>query len=70
MIGPYLRRVDYKRPQHAAGARPDEAESSQKKSPLELLEDFYLRQNSHAMSQEQRLFSQGLMDSIFEEDMA
>ena len=70
VIYPYLMRLDYQRPQYAAGSLPDEAESSQKKSPLELLEDFYLRQNGHAMSQEQRLFSQGLMDSILEEDMA
>ena len=70
VIYPYLMRLDYQRPQHAAGSLPDEAESSQKKSPLEMLEDFYLRQNGHAMSQEQRLFSQGLMDSILEEDMA
>lgn len=69
VIYPYLMRLDYQRPQYAAGSLPDEAESSQKKSPLELLEDFYLRQNGHAMSQEQRLFSQGLMDSILEEDM-
>lgn len=70
VIYPYLMRLDYQRPQHAAGSLPDEAESSQKKSPLEMLEDFYLRQNGHAMSQEQRLFSQALMDSILEEDMA
>ena len=70
VIYPYLMRLDYQRPQYAAGSLPDEAESSQKKSPLELLEDFYLRQNGHAMSQEQRLFSQALMDSILEEDMA
>ena len=38
------------------------------KSPLELLESFYTRQNGHPMSEEQHLFAQNLMETIWEDE--
>lgn len=46
------------------------AENVQSKSPLELFEELYEKQNNQPMSDEQRSFAQELIDLIREEDMA
>ena len=45
------------------------AENVQSKSPLELFEELYEKQNNQPMSEEQRSFAQELIDLIREEDM-
>ena len=45
------------------------AENVQSKSPLELFEELYEKQNNQPMSDEQRSFAQELIDLIREEDM-
>ena len=42
------------------------AENVQRKSPLELFEELYEQQNNQPMSEEQRNFAQGLIESIWE----
>lgn len=44
------------------------AEQVEKKTPLELFEEFYEKQNNQPMSEEQRKFSLELMEKIWEEE--
>ena len=45
----------------------DAASDVQRKTPLELFEELYELQNNQAMSEEQRKFTQDLIESIWEE---
>ena len=45
----------------------DSAEDVQQKSPIELFEEFYCRQNNREMSAEQKKFAADLIESIREE---
>ena len=51
-----------------AGIVLEGAEDVQQKSPLELLEEFYEKQNGQVMGEEQRAFARGLMEQIWEEN--
>ena len=53
---------------HAAGVG-DEGGDLQRKSPMELLEEFYELQNGQPMGQEQRQFARQLMERIWEGDV-
>lgn len=45
------------------------AEDVQRKSPLELFDELYELQNNQPMSEEQRSFTQELIESIWEDNL-
>ena len=69
LIYPYLMKLDYDNQRtHAAGVG-DEGGDLQRRSPMELLEEFYELQNGQPMGQEQRQFARQLMERIWEGDV-
>ena len=68
IIYPNLMKLDYDNRRTRAGARLDGAEDAEQKSPLELLEEFYEKQNGQPMGEEQQAFARAWMERIWEED--
>lgn len=69
IIYPNLMKLDYDNKRTRAGIVLEGAEDQQR-SPLELLEEFYEKQNGQPMGEEQRAFAKSLMEHIWEEDEA
>lgn len=69
IIYPNLMKLDYDNKRTRAGIVLEGAEDQQR-SPLELLEEFYEKQNGQPMGEEQRTFAKSLMERIWEEDEA
>lgn len=69
IIYPNLMKLDYDNKRTRAGIVLERAEDQQR-SPLELLEEFYEKQNGQPMGEEQRAFAKNLMERIWEEDEA
>lgn len=69
IIYPNLMKLDYDNKRTRAGIILEGAEDQQR-SPLELLEEFYEKQNGQPMGEEQRAFAKSLMEHIWEEDEA
>lgn len=67
IIYPNLMKLDYDNKRTRAGIILEGAEDQQR-SPLELLEEFYEKQNGQPMGEKQRAFAKGLMERIWEED--
>ena len=67
IIYPNLMKLDYDNKRTRAGIVLERAEDQQR-SPLELLEEFYEKQNGQPMGEEQRAFAKNLMERIWEED--
>ncbi len=67
IIYPNLMKLDYDNKRTRAGIVLEGAEDQQR-SPLELLEEFYEKQNGQPMGEEQRAFAKNLMKRIWEED--
>lgn len=67
IIYPNLVKLDYDNKRTRAGIILEGAEDQQR-SPLELLEEFYEKQNGQPMGEEQRAFAKSLMERIWEED--
>ena len=70
IIYPNLMKLDYDNKRTRAGILLEGAEDAQRRSPLELLEEFYEKQNGQPMGQEQRSFARAWMERIWEEDEA
>ncbi len=70
IIYPNLMKLDYDNQRTRAGIVLEGAEDAQRRSPLELLEEFYEKQNGQPMGQEQRSFARAWMERIWEEDEA
>lgn len=70
IIYPNLMKLDYDNKRTQAGIVLEGAEDAQRRSPLELLEEFYEKQNGQPMGQEQRSFARAWMERIWEEDEA
>ena len=68
IIYPNLMKLDYDNRRTRAGARLDGAEDAEQKAPLELLEEFYEKQNGQPMGDEQQAFARVWMERIWEED--
>lgn len=66
VIYPYLMRLDYDNRRTRAGAPDAGEETGLRRSPMELLEEFYTRQNGGPMGPEQRACAQTLMEEIWE----
>lgn len=67
IIYPNLMKLDYDNKRTRAGIILEGAEDQQR-SPLELLEEFYEKQNGQPMGEKQRAFAKSLMERIWEED--
>lgn len=67
IIYPNLMKLDYDNQRTRAGIVLEGAEDQQR-SPLELLEEFYEKQNGQPMGEEQRAFAKNLMEHIWEEN--
>ena len=70
VIYPNLMKLDYDNRRTRAGISLEGAEEVARRSPLELLEEFYEKQNGQPMGEEQRAFARGWMERIWEEDEA
>ena len=66
ILYPYLMKLDYDNQRTRAGMLADGAEDVRQKSPLELLEEFYEKQNGQPMSEQQRVFAGNLIEHIWE----
>lgn len=66
IIYPHLMKLDYDNCRTRAEHSIEMEEDQEKKSPLELLDQFYALQNGQPMGEEQRTFAQRLMESIWE----
>lgn len=66
VVYPGLMKLDYDNTRTRAGLLIDGGEDVRQKSPLELLEEFFEKQNGQPMSQAQRAFAQELMERIWE----
>ena len=70
VIYPNLMKLDYDNQRTRAGISLEGAEEVERRSPLELLEEFYEKQNGQPMGEAQRAFARGWMERIWEEDEA
>lgn len=68
IIYPNLMKLDYDNRRTRAGACLDGAEDAEQKSPLDLLEEFYEKQNGRPMGEEQQAFAWAWMERIWEEE--
>ena len=66
VIYPNLMRLDYDNRRTRAGLLTEADEAPERRSPLELLEEFYEKQNGRPMGREQRSFARELMEKIWE----
>lgn len=66
IIYPNLMKLDYDNKRTRAGVLLDGAEDVQQRSPLDLLEEFYEKQNGQPMGEAQRAFARSLMETIWE----
>ena len=64
-IYPNIMRLDYDNRRTRMNAELLGAEAVESKSPLELFDEFYQRQNNAPMSDEQRAFVEGLIAKIW-----
>ena len=67
-IYPNLMKLDYENTRTRAGGAIDSDEEMFRKSPLELVADFYERQNNQPLRQEQRDYAVRLAEKIWEEE--
>ncbi len=63
---PYLMKLDYDNRRTRAGIVLDAAGDARPRAPLELLEEFYEKQNGQPMRDEQRAFARDLIEKIWE----
>jgi exonuclease SbcD len=66
IIYPGLMKLDYDNKRTRAGILVEKGESTQNKSPLERLAEFYEQQNGQPMGDAQRDFVRGMMEEIWE----
>lgn len=66
-IYPYLMKLDYDNQRTRAGEWINDTESTRQQSPLELLDEFYEKQNGQTMGESQREFARELMEKIWED---
>ena len=70
IVYPYLMKLDYDNRRTRAGFQLEEGADAARREPLELLEEFYERQNGQPMGEEQRTLARELMEHIWEEENA
>ena len=67
VIYPNLMKLDYDNRRTRSGGKIAGAEDADRRSPLELFEEFYALQNGQEMNLEQRRYCAGLMEKIWED---
>lgn len=67
VIYPNLMKLDYDNRRTRSGMRPELLEADRRRPPLELFAEFYEIQNNQPMSEEQKKFADGLIQTIWEE---
>ena len=67
VIYPNLMKIDYDNKRTRTGGQITGADAPEKKTPLELLSEFYELQNGQPMSEEQTRYSKALIEKIWEE---
>ena len=68
-VYPNILKLSYDNTRTRADRLVDGASDVQRKTPLELFEELYRLQNNQPMSQEQRAFTQNLIESIWEDSL-
>ena len=68
IIYPNLMKLDYDNKRTRSSGNVAEAEDIQNKLPLQLLEEFYEKQNNQPLSEEQRSFSQKMIEKVWEDE--
>ncbi|MGN8890854.1 exonuclease SbcCD subunit D [Dysosmobacter sp. HCP28S3_G4] len=66
IIYPFLMKLDYDNKRTRAGILTEGTADARQKSPLEMLEEFYEKQNGQPMGEAQRDFAQNLIEDIWE----
>ena len=66
VIYPFLMKLDYDNKRTRAGILTEGTADARQKSPLEMLEEFYEKQNGQPMGEAQRDFAQNLIEDIWE----
>ena len=66
VVYPNLMKLSYDNKRTQSQQTVTDAENIEKKSPLELFEEFYEKQNNQSMTEEQKKLSQELIESIWE----
>ena len=66
VIYPFLMKLDYDNKRTRAGILTEGTADARQKSPLEMLEEFYEKQNGQPMGDAQRDFAQNLIEDIWE----
>ena len=69
LIYPYLMKLEYDNCRTRAAGVGDAGGDLRRSSPMELLEEFYEKQNGQPMGSEQRQFARQLMERIWEGDV-
>ena len=69
IIYPNLMKLSYDNTRTRTNQVIEGAEDVQRKSPLELFDELYELQNNQPMSEEQRSFTQELIESIWEDNL-
>ena len=65
VIYPNLMKIDYDNTRTRTDPRLVAAENVEQKTPLQLFEELYEMQNGQPMSEEQRTFSAGIIETIW-----
>lgn len=68
VIYPNLMKLDYDNKRTRSNAALNAAEDVESKTPLELFNEFYEKQNGSPLSEEQKIFSGELIEKIWEEE--
>lgn len=68
VIYPYLMKLDYDNTRTRTQTVLEGAEDVRQRSPLELLEEFYQKQNGQPMREEQRVFAREILEKIWEDE--
>ena len=69
MIYRYLMKLEYDNCRTRAASALDRPKEGEPRSPLELLETFYSRQNGQPMGEDQRELARRLMEQIWGESL-
>lgn len=67
-VYPYLMKLDYDNSRTRAGVQLEAAEDVGRRTPPELLEEFYEQQNGQPMGEEQRAFAREWMERVWGEE--
>lgn len=68
VIYPYLMKLDYDNRRTRAGGIMGGTEERERLSPMELLEEFFEKQNGRRMGEEQRTLARELMERVWEDE--